>query len=227
MVNNINLFFKKISREQYDDLKGFGFWFLALGIIVQLITYYLTESSILSYMCGCCGVFSVVLCSERKISFYVFGFLQLFTYVILCIQQRLYGEIAENIFYFVTMLYGIYHWSNNYDDASREINTRGLGIWNNLLTLGFAAFGVFYMYQTLSLTDDSQPFMDAITTVPAFMAQILMTLRYRESWFYWLIIDVGSIIMWSFVGDWCMVAQFVFWSINCIYGFYKWGIRKV
>jgi nicotinamide mononucleotide transporter len=65
--------------------------------------------------------------------------------------------------------------------------------------------------------------LDSATTVPAFIAQMLMIMRYREQWIFWLIIDIGSILMWIHAGDWCMVAQFVFWTINCIYGFYKWS----
>ena len=73
------------------------------------------------------------------------------------------------------------------------------------------------------LTDDTQPFMDAITTVPAFVAQILLTFRYREQWIFWSIINVGSIFMWANVHDYCMVAQYIFWSINCILGYYSWS----
>lgn len=154
--------------------------------------------------------------------FYLFGFAQLFTYVALCAQQRLYGEIAENAFYFVTMLIGMYHWAKHYNEEETAVETRKLNaaqkMWIAIVTL----FGTFIMFNILLLTDDTQPFMDSITTIPAFVAQILMVLRYRDSWFYWFIIDVGSIIMWGIAGDWCMVAQFIFWTANCMYGFKKW-----
>ena len=155
--------------------------------------------------------------------FYWFGFAQLFTYVALCLQQKLYGEIAENAFYLATMLYGMYHWHKNYDNEKLEVKTRSFNLEINLDVLSFTVIGIVLLYITLSYTDDTQPFMDAITTVPAITAQILMILRYKESWFYWLIIDIGSIIMWINANDWCMVAQFIFWSINCMYGYYKWN----
>jgi nicotinamide mononucleotide transporter PnuC len=93
---------------------------------------------------------------------------------------------------------------------------------NWYIVLGVTICACGGLWSILLNTDDSQPFMDSITTVPAFVAQILMILRYKESWYYWLTIDLGSIIMWSVAGDWCMVAQFVFWSVNCIYGLRKW-----
>ena len=82
--------------------------------------------------------------------------------------------------------------------------------------------GISSLYLYLLMTNDTQPFMDSITTVPAIIAQILMILAYKEQWYFWLIIDLASIYMWAIAGDWCMVAQFIFWSINCIYGLYNW-----
>jgi nicotinamide mononucleotide transporter len=198
---------------------SFGSIFMTLGVLIQVAVYVITNNTLLSLISGMCGVISVVLCSQRKIHFYTFGFIQLFTYVCLCWEQKLYAEIVENVFYFVTMLYGIYEWNNHL--SCDRIETKSLG--NNwYIVLGVTLCACGGLWSILLNTDDSQPFMDSITTVPAFVAQILMILRYKESWYYWLTIDLGSIIMWSVAGDWCMVAQFVFWSVNCIYGLRKW-----
>jgi nicotinamide mononucleotide transporter len=198
---------------------SFGGIFMTLGVLIQVAVYVITNNTLLSLISGMCGVISVVLCSQRKIHFYTFGFIQLFTYIYLCWEQKLYAEIVENVFYFVTMLYGIYEWNNHL--SCDRIETKSLG--NNwYIVLGVTICACGGLWSILLNTDDSQPFMDSITTVPAFVAQILMILRYKESWYYWLTIDLGSIIMWSVAGDWCMVAQFVFWSVNCIYGLRKW-----
>lgn len=199
------------------------YWFLGLGVLLQVVTYILTQDSFLSFISGLSGVISVVLCSQRKMGFYFFGFVQLFTYIVLCLEQRLYAEIAENGFYFITMLYGLFHWLKHYNSEVKEVKTRKLSVTHNVCIGLMCIIGILFLYVFLIMTDDAQPFMDAVTTVPAFIAQILMILRYRESWYYWLIIDVGSIIMWSFVGNWIMVVQFMFWTINCAYGLYKWS----
>ena len=196
--------------------------FIIIGILMQVIVFRITDAPRLSLISGVFGVISVVLCSNRKVAFYLFGLVQLFTYVLLCLKQNLYGEIVENAFYLVTMLIGLSHWLDNYNEDKVSVETRKLNAAQKMwITIG-TLFGTFIMFNILLLTDDTQPFMDAITTIPAFVAQILMILRYRDSWFYWLIIDVGSIIMWGIAGDWCMVVQFIFWTANCIYGLKKW-----
>ena len=211
-----------LSLESIAFTNNFGLVFMIIGVAMQVFTYLITGSSTLSLVSGMCGVISVVLCSQRKVMFYVFGFIQLFTYVILCVQQKLYGEIAENAFYFVTMLFGLYHWGNHYDDEKTTVETRNLNVSQKVWTAIVAVVFTIALYGLLRVTDDAQPFMDAITTIPAFVAQILMILRYKDSWYYWLTIDLGSIVMWAVAGDWCMVSQFVFWTINCIYGLRKW-----
>ena len=198
---------------------SFGSAFITIGLLIQVVTYFFADSSFLSLISGVCGVISVVLCSQKKIHFYTFGFIQLFTYVYLCWEQKLYAEIAENAFYFITMLYGIYEWNNHL--SSDRVETKSLGI-NRYIVAGVTICACGGLWSILHNTNDSQPFMDSVTTVPAFVAQILMIMRYKDSWYYWLTIDLGSIVMWGIAGDWCMVAQFVFWSVNCIYGLRKW-----
>ena len=71
-------------------------------------------------------------------------------------------------------------------------------------------------------TDDTQPYLDAFTTIPALVAQVLMILAYREQWFFWFFIDILYVILWARAGDYCLLAQHIFWCINCVYGFLRW-----
>jgi len=197
-------------------------WFGLFGIFLQVFTFALRpETSILSLISGLLGVYAVVLTSQRKLSAYIPAFLQLGTYMILAWRQRFYGELGENIFYFITMIFGLFIWSRNYNNTTGEVKSRNLGK-NNIILGIFTALGIGLLWMILRGTDDTQPFMDSITTIPAFVAQILMILRYREQWIYWIIIDLASIVMWWRAGDFCMVAQFVFWTMNCILGWKLW-----
>lgn len=201
----------------------FGFIFLITGVVLQLVVYQMTNDSMLSMISGVSGIIAVVLCSQRKFIFYLFAWIQLITYVILAYEQRLYGEIIENIFYAITMIIGMFMWYFNYDKDNGKVESLKQGTWEFISTLILMVILIAIFYNNLSVTDDTQPFLDSITTIPAFIAQILLIMRYREQWVFWLIIDVASILMWIHAGNWCMVIQFIFWTINCIYGFYNWS----
>ena len=201
----------------------YGLSFALLGILIQLLAYISSDVPMLSLYSGISGIFAVVLCAERRLSFWIFGWIQLITYIILAWNQKLWGEVGENIFYAITMIFGMFIWNKRTDNIETDkVHSRKLSRINFIWIIIIMVVGISSLYLYLLMTNDTQPFMDSITTVPAIIAQILMILAYKEQWYFWLIIDLASIYMWAIAGDWCMVAQFIFWSINCIYGLYNW-----
>lgn len=208
--------------KTYINQNFYGLLLILIGCLIQCLLFASTESTWLSLISGISGIISVVLCAQRKMSYYWFGYIQLITYVILCVNQSFYGEIVENAFYAITMALGIYLWKTNYDKDEVIVKIKKLTFFEHLFVGIITLIGIFVLYLILNQTNDTQPFLDSVSTVPAFIAQILLIYRFRENWIYWLIIDLASIIMWANVGNWIMVSQFIFWSINCLYGLYKW-----
>ena len=203
----------------------YGLMFAILGVLLQVFAFFYTGASILSLISGVSGMFAVVLCAERKMSFWIFAWIQLITYLILAWEQKLWGEVGENIFYAITMIGGMFIW-NKYKENDK-VKSRSLSKnFFELIKIG-CAIGILLLWYCLNCTDDTQPFMDSITTVPAIIAQILMITAYKEQWYFWLIIDIASIYMWAIACDWCMVSQFIFWTINCLYGLRKWNNCEV
>ena len=49
-----------------------------------------------------------------------------------------------------------------------------------------------------------------------------LVLGNSASWFYWAILDIFSVVLAWRAGSYVMVAQFIFWTLNTFYGFYKW-----
>ena len=202
---------------------NYGLIFAIIGVLLQVFAFIYTGASWLSLISGVTGIFAVVLCAERKMSFWIFAWIQLITYIILAIDQKLWGEVGENVFYAITMILGMFIWNKHKEGD--EVKSKQL---SNMMLININVIMIFcvgILWVILTYTNDSQPFMDSITTIPAIIAQILMILAYREQWYFWLIIDVFSIYMWAVAGDWCMVSQFVFWTINCLYGLYNWKAK--
>lgn len=178
-----------------------------------------------SLISGLLGICSVVLSAQGNILTFVFGFGQVATYTYLCVREQFYAEIALNIYYFVTMIYGVYVWKKRLQtDSSLQIQTRQLrGKSLPLLLLSVTALSVLVGWFLQVYTDDPQPYLDAFTTVPALVAQILMILAYREQWYIWMMVDVLALVMWLRAGNYCMAAQYFFWCANCIYGYVQWN----
>ena len=200
---------------------NFAKWFITIGLIIQCLVFHLNNETVLSLISGLSGVISVVLCSQKKLSFYFWSFLQLITFNILAYQHQLYGKILENIFYAITMVFGVIIWKNNSKNGEVQPKSMQTNDWI-VISIHFI-LGVICLYFLLNEANDSQPLLDAITTVLAIVAQLLMIFRYKEQWIFWFILDILCVIMWIIENNWCMVMQYIFWTTNCIYGYYMWN----
>lgn len=199
--------------------------FLVLGLLIQAFTFILLpDDNPWSLVSGLLGVCSVVLGAQGNMLTFVFGFAQVATYTYLCCLEHFYAEIAMNIYYFVTMIYGVYCWHNRLSSNSLQVQTRRLSS-SLLLLLSIVLLlpSIFTGWLLNNYTDDPQPYMDAFTTIPAIAAQLLMILAYREQWYLWLVVDMLAVIMWLRAENYCMAFQYAFWCANCIYGFKQWS----
>lgn len=206
--------------------RGKSFWyFLIIGIVVQCVTYAIMPNDPWSLVSGLLGVCSVVLGAQGNILTFVFGFAQVATYTYLCVMERFYAEIALNIFYFITMIYGVYVWKKRLTkEDSLQIHTRRLShILTPVLVIAVLLSSLLVGWLLKRYTDDPQPYLDAFTTVPAIVAQILMVLAFLEQWYIWMLVDVLAFVMWFRAGDYCMAAQYFFWCANCVYGYVQWN----
>lgn len=218
---------KEVLTKEF--LRGYSLFdkcFMASMLLLQIIVYMIVPDSLIGIVCGISGVISTVLCAKGKISFYFIGFIQTITYLILAWQNKFYGEVIENIFYLVTMVWGIFVWKENLQEdetGSQEVKAKQFTLtqWvSSILGTVVATIGVGYWLTTIG---SQQAYTDACTNVLAIFAQLLMVRRYKEQWLWWLAIDILCLKMWFVAGNWSMFAMYIAWSINCIYGWYNWG----
>lgn len=203
--------------------RHFDIGFLISGLIVQVLVYWLAPTHPLSLISGLLGIISVILCSQGNIWTFAFGFGQILTYSGLCYMERFYAGLAMNAFYFLSQIYGIYAWRSRRTDGSAIISPRSLPPMRFVIlcaVVAVVAVGTGWLLGRY--TDDSQPYMDAVTTIVSVVAQVMLVMAIRQQWWLWLFVDVLYIAMWIIAGNWSMVAQYGFWCINCVYGMIRW-----
>jgi nicotinamide mononucleotide transporter len=195
-------------------------------LLMQIIVYCITPDTPLGIISGIAGVISVVLCAKGKISFYFIGFVQTITYLFLAWQNQFYGEVIENIFYLVTMIWGIFVWKKNMEqngDGTSDIKAKKFSVVQWILAIVGTVAATIAMGYFLTTIGSAQAYTDAATNIMAIFAQLLMVRRYREQWIWWFVIDVFCIKMWLVAGNWSMVAMYIAWTANTIYGWYNWS----
>ena len=220
MVNNW------IKKHFWTGYNAFEKLFMLFGILLQIGVFVLYPDTPLNIIAGLAGVVSVVMCAKGRTMFYFVGFIQTCTYLVLSWQNQFYGEVLENLFYFVTMIWGIFVWKNNEvknEDGTEDVLAKKFTPVQWALSLLGTVVVTVLMGQWLTSIGSAQAYTDAATNVMAIFAQLLMVRRYREQWIWWLVIDLFCIKLWWVADNWSMVAMYIFWTANTIYGWLNWS----
>ena len=218
--------FNYLKREMWDGFSVKEKLFMWGMVLLQILVYIVAPDSWYGVVAGIAGCISVVLTAKGRWMMYPIGFIQNFTYTVLAFQNKFYGEVFEQVFYIVTMVWGMVAWARNMhtnEDGTQDVNTRKFSVKDWIFTIVGVLSGTWLFGKVLVIMGANQAYTDAATNIMALFAQILMVKRYREQWALWLLIDVFCIKMWLVAGNWSMVAMYIAWTINCIYGWYNWS----
>ena len=217
--------FNYLKREMWDGFSLNEKLFMWGMVLLQILVYIVAPDSWYGIVAGIAGCISVVLTAKGRWMMYPIGFIQNFTYTVLAFQNKFYGEVFEQVFYIVTMIWGMVAWARNMhtnEDGTQDVNTRKFSVKDWIFTIVGVAVGTWLFGKVLVAMGANQAYTDAATNVMALFAQILMVKRYREQWVLWLLIDLFCIKMWWVAGNWSMVAMYIAWTANCIYGWINW-----
>ena len=221
----MNKTFNYLKREMWDGFSLYEKLFMWGMVLLQIAVYIIAPDSWYGIVAGIAGCISVVLTAKGRWMMYPIGFIQNFTYTVLAFQNMFYGEVIEQVFYVVTMIWGMVAWAKNMntnEDGTQDVKTRKFNVLEWVLTISGVAVGTWAFGAFLESIGAAQAYTDAATNVMALFAQILMVKRYRELTVLWLLIDLFCIKMWWVAGNWSMVAMYVAWTANCVYGWYNW-----
>ena len=216
-----------IKNEFWNGYNWFERVFMFLMVALQIIVYCFVPDSPIGMVCGIAGVICVVLTAKGKISSYIFNFIQMITYMVICWGASLYLEFGEQVFYFIACIFGVFMWKKNMkknEDGTKQVVAKKFKPWQwaavagitVVTTLILGSCGDNVLGSTLS-------YLDALTVALSVIAQLLMVWRYREQWAIWILIDVSSLIMFIILGQWSVVAMYIAWTINAFYGWYNWS----
>ena len=119
-------------------------------------------------------------------------------YVYLFMQAKLYMESLLNGFYFGMAIYGWRVWKNGSGDLA-ELPVSVWPLSTHIVAMAvIAALSLSTGYLLERYTDAVYPYIDSMTTYSAVWATFLLARKVLENWWYWLAIDLVSIVIyWS------------------------------
>jgi len=164
----------------------------------------------------------LVFAIRQNIVCWIFAAISTAIYVWLFIEARLYMESMLNAFYLVMAGYGWYVWRSGSSDG----HERPVVIWPRnthlaaILSLGLVSGLSGYFLSNYS--DAAYPYIDSLTTWFAIWATFLVARKVLENWWYWLVIDIASILIYWDRDLQLTALLFVAYVIMIPFGLISW-----
>jgi nicotinamide mononucleotide transporter len=134
----------------------------------------------------------------------------------------LFADSALQIVYIVLGAYGWWAWLRGYDAAALPVTHLGRRGW--ALALGATAVMTAVFATVLATALGSTvPLWDGFTTALSLVAQILLTRRILENWYFWLLADVVYVPLYFAKHLPLTSALYVVFLGLCVAGILQWG----
>ena len=172
-----------------------------------------------------CGICSVVLCAKGKRSGFLFGLVNVAGYALISFHNQYYGEVMLNVlFYIPANVVSFALWSRHKDHArdDKEVKARAMKAWQLAVSVAVIAVVTVAYHFVLESLGGAQTMIDGATTVMSIFATVLMALRYSEQWFFWIVVDALTVVLWCFAADPVMITMWAAYLVNAVYGYLMW-----
>ena len=197
--------------------KTFNKWFntfilvgmAVVTVVVTAIKFQGAESGramlVISAVGSLMGVLSTVCAANGHILTFLFGLIDVTIYGAMCLIGTRYGNAALHLLYFLPMQFvGYFQWRKRGAEEKKKVQARRLDGKQWLLYGGIFLVGLVVAYFILSALDKTEAAgvvkwlvaMDAFSMMCNIIGQYLLSTAYMEQWYFWIGVNVSTIIMW-------------------------------
>lgn len=168
------------------------------------------------------GFLCVFLTIRENIWCWPTGLVQVFLYIFIFYDARLYSDVILHIIYVGMQFYGWYFWMyGGKERKEAQVSSLSLPSLSGLIILAATAT-IMLGYLMASRTDASFPYGDAFTTVFSLVAQWLLSRKNIESWYFWIAVDCIAIGIYAAKGLQLTAGLYTAFLFMAIFGLFKW-----
>jgi nicotinamide mononucleotide transporter len=158
---------------------------------------YFTLNHILEIPAVIFGVLNIYLAARANIWNFLFGFFTCTLYFILDLRVKIYADMTLQIIFVAFQFYGFYQW--RYGGEGNGGRVIAFAPRNMLYVAVIALFIIagVYAYILATFTDSTLLPLDISATALSIVAQWLMSKKWVENWWLWMVIDIVSVAMYA------------------------------
>jgi len=187
------------------------------------------------------GTFSGMLCvyltAREKVICWPVGIVNIIFFFIMFYQVRLYSDMILQVYFLIMSVYGWWKWTHpkNRQEANNknELKVADL-LWRDLLVITLVSFvltlllgwgmqHVHYYLPAVFPEKAAYPYADAFTTVLSITATILMAVKKRECWLFWIAVDIVATTVYFLKGIHLVAVEYIIFGIISLCGYINWS----
>lgn len=195
-----------------------------MNLINDIITQ-ATQQGWIDWIITITALIYIVLAAKEKIWCWFWGIIScsFWAYASFALYD-LYLDALLQIFYVIMGFIGIYQWK--YGGAAQKKRPIQRMTWlqhlmvlliGSVLALGF---GYFFDHYTAA----AATYLDAFTTIFAFITTFLLVWKYLDNWIYWVVIDFAYIYLYFSRGAIFQALIMVIYVIIAALAYYNWRV---
>jgi nicotinamide mononucleotide transporter len=178
--------------------------------------------SIIEVIAVVLGIANILLVARRSIWNFPVALVMVTLYARIFWDAKLYSDAGLQGFFFAVNLYGWWSWRTNKAEAGEVVVERlaptALFAWIGGSVLAVAGWGTIMA----RLTDASLPYADSSVAMLSVAAQLLMTWRKLENWYWWIVVNIISVGLYAVKGLYLTTGLYALFLVLAVWGLISW-----
>lgn len=171
----------------------------------------------LELSCALTGLVAVFMAAKSSIWNWPISIVSQILWFVFYLKNGLYGNMTLQLYFTAVCIYGWYNWSMEDGKLIKKLKNKSKILLGSTLTCLCLIGGYI-----LSLYQPEYPYMDAIITLSSVLAIFLISRKYIEAWYLWLMVDVLYVVLFYMKGFYLITIEEILITCIAIFGYYNW-----
>ncbi len=168
------------------------------------------------------GIANILLIIRRSVWNYPFGIAMVTLYFFIFRDAKLYSDAGLQIFFAIVQFFGWWSWGRDKFSSGEiiveQLSPNSTAFWAVISVAATFVWGYFMAVNT----DATHPYWDASVAMLSVVAQLLLTWRYMQNWWWWIAVDLISIPLYLAKGLHLTAALYGLFLTLAIMGLFAW-----
>ncbi len=172
------------------------------------------------------GLLYLYLEMKENIWMWIVGSIMPLIYIVVLYRAGIYADCGMEVYYFLAGLYGLFYWLTGRTKEGRAVAISHTP--RKLKTMLYFYALVLWMVLGTFLdkcTDSTVPYIDGFSTSLSIIGLWMLSRKYIEQWWVWLVVDLVSTGLYIYKGIYGRSLLYGIYTVMAFYGYFVWKRR--